>query len=146
VWAVVRSSFDANVFLDTYSAVIATFVFAFSIISFGFKFGETAASFRECYLRLQKLYESSEGEAKLSAEYHEILGGYGNHAERDYESFVLSRTLFDNKSIWDRRGNAIDWNPWMLAKWILRTGLYWALTSAFIVLGAVPYVIVFKPL
>jgi len=74
-WAVVHTTTTADPFLDTYTALISVFVFAFSIITFGFRFGETSVLYRECYLRLQKLLDCENDPEKLVCQYHETLGG-----------------------------------------------------------------------
>jgi len=132
--------------LDTYTAVLSVFVFAFSIITFGFRFGETATLHRECYLRLQKLHDEKIDAEKLTSQYHEILSAYSNHNDRDYESLVIERTLLNGRKVWGKDGREINWTGSMLVKLVLRTTAFWLITVAFLLLGSVPYLLIFKKL
>lgn len=145
-WAVIRGSQSSSVILDTYTAVLSVFVFAFSIITFGFRFGETATLHRECYLRLQKLHDSEVDAEKLTSLYHEILSAYSNHADSDFESLVLEKTLLNHRRVWGKDGREINWTTSMLIKSILRATIFWLTTAAFFLLGLVPYLLIFKTL
>jgi len=143
-WATIRSSQPPSPMLDTYAAVISGLVFAFSIITFGFRFGETAASYRDCYLRLQKLHDSENDPAILNREYHEILAGCNNQGEQDFDDLVLSRTLFVKRHLRGKDGREITWTGWMLARSALRFIIFWGAACALFALGLYPYLIVFK--
>ena len=143
-WAVVRTSQPSDVLLDTYSAILSAFVFAISIIVFGFRFGETAALHRECYLRLQKLHDSESEPAKLTREYHEILGAYGNHNDTDFEALIIDRTLLNNRKVWGKDGREITWSVAMVAKYVIRKIALWSIAVTFFILGLVPYLLIFK--
>jgi hypothetical protein len=146
VWATVRSSQHNTVLLDTYTAIISAFVFAFSIIIFGFKFGERAALHRECYLRLQKLLDSEMDAEKLTNQYHEILGAYQNHNNCDYDALIIERTLYNNKWVRDRNGKDVKWTRWMITRHLFRTIIFWLGATAIFLLGIMPYILILKPL
>lgn len=143
-WAVVRNSQHPSLLLDTYTAVLSVLVFALSIITFGFRFGEVAASHRECYLRLQKLHDCETNPSTLAAEYHEILGAYGNHSDRDFETLILERTLFGHRRVQGKDGQQIPWTGVMLMKATFRVVTFWLIVSIFFALGLVPYYLIFK--
>ena len=143
-WAVVRSSQASSVVLDTYTAVLSVFVFAFSIITFGFRFGETATLHRECYLRLQKLHDRAVDAETLTSQYHEILGAYSNHNDCDFESLVLEKTLLNRRKMWGKDGQEINWTFSMLGTFVLRKIAFWLIAVAFFLLGSVPYFLIFK--
>ncbi len=124
-WSVVRGSITVTAPLDTYAAILSVFVFAFSVIIFGFSFGETAAQHRECYLKLQKLQDSKLDDDEINRQYHEILGGYGNHNSWDYDTLILDRTLYRRHDMWDRNGQKIAWTWPMLAKHLTFFLAYW---------------------
>lgn len=143
-WAVVHNSAAPNVFLDTYTALISVFVFAFSIITFGFRFGETAVLHRECYLRLQKLHDSQDTEEKVISQYHEILAGYANQGDSDFNTLVIQRTLFTKREIRGGDGQPIVWTNAMLGGFLARKATFWLGVLVVFVLGAVPYYVIFK--
>jgi len=65
-----------------------------SLLIFGFKFGETAASHRSCYLALQKLRASMQQDhTSLERDYIDILGHYPNHTNGDYMRLAVSNVL-----------------------------------------------------
>lgn len=142
-WAVVHANTTPNVFLDTYTALVSVFVFAFSIITFGFRFGETAVLYRECYLRLQKLHDCGDGEAEVISQYHEILGGYANHSDADFETLVIQRTCLTKREIRGGDGKLIVWTRSMLVSFIVRNAAFWLSALAIFALGAVPYYVIF---
>lgn len=141
-WAVVRGSITQATGLDIYTAILSVFVFAFSVIIFGFHFGETAAQHRECYLRLQKLHDGEQDERELNRLYHEILGGYSNHNSWDFESLILNRTLYSKRKLWDKDGNEIAWTWPMLAKHIALWLSFWSTVLAMFLLGLGTYYLI----
>lgn len=141
-WSVVRSTITSTAHLDIYTAILSVFVFAFSVVIFGFRFGETAAQHRECYLRLQRLHDGSFTDEELTRQYHESLASYGNHSDWDYESLILDRTLFSSRKIWARDGQDITWTTYMLAKHVLLSGMFWFFTIATFVLGLGTYYLI----
>jgi hypothetical protein len=143
-WVVIRGSQSPSAALDTYTAVLSVFVFAISIIVFGFRFGETATLHRECYLRLQKLYDSEPDAELLTGKYHEILGAYSNHADKDFEALVIEKTLLHHRKMWGKDGEQINWTSSMLVKFVLRATTFWLLTIILFLLGLMPYLLVFK--
>ncbi|MGA7673961.1 MAG: SLATT domain-containing protein [Rhizomicrobium sp.] len=144
--AVTRCQLQTSTFVDTYTAVLSTFVFAFSIIVFGFRFGETAVLFRECYLRLQKLHDSNLDPEAMTSAYHEILGAYGNHDDWDYESLVIRKTYLEKEELHHKDGSKVIWTRPMLAKHFLLSGAFWAVVVVLFLLGSVPYVLLFSNL
>ena len=145
-WAVVHTSAAPNAFLDTYTALVSVFVFAFSIITFGFRFGETAVLHRECYLRLQKLHDCGDTEQDVISQYHEILAGYANQGDNDFDALVIQRTLLTKREIRGGDGNPIVWTGAMLAGFLIRHAAFWLSALAVFTLGAFPYYVIFQHL
>jgi hypothetical protein len=148
-WSVVRSSVENGALIDLYSAILSVFVFAFSVIVFGFKFGEGAAQHRECYLRLQKLLDSGASSDEFTQQYHEILAGYGNHGSWDYESVVLSLTLFNKREGQERAlqgkdGSSIVWSWVMLLKHVIFGLVFWAACAGVFALGLYTFVLIYS--
>lgn len=108
---------------DQITLCISLSIFAASLISYGFRFGETAAQFRECYLRLQELEHQALSEAETAKRYFEILGSCPNHSTADYGRFVVEMTFLTNKSI--KSGpDTISWTGVMLITTMLRVVLF----------------------
>lgn len=95
-----------------------------SLLIFGFKFGETAAKHRSCYLDLQKL---------RATEYHdhfekekafiELLGYYPNHTYGDYMRLAVSNICVPVQNLESPPGNKIHLGRWerfvYAAGWLL---------------------------
>lgn len=143
-WSIVHRSQPPGTLLDTYTAVLSVFVFAISIVIFGFRFGETAALCRECYLRLQKLHASSLSLQDITNQYHEILGAYENHDKKDFERLIMERTLWGSRDLWSSDGKKITWSCPMLLSYALRFTTFWLATLLLFLLGLVPYLMIFK--
>jgi hypothetical protein len=141
-WAVVHTTTAANPFLDTYTALISVFVFAFSIITFGFRFGETSVLYRECYLRLQKSLDCEKDAEKLVCQYHEILGGYANHDDKDFDTLVIQRTLLTKREIRGGDGKNVAWTGAMLTRFSVRNIAFWLGAFGVFCLGLVPYYVI----
>lgn len=84
-----------------------------SLLIFGFKFGETAANHRSCYLALQKLRASGEQESrKQEVAYIEVLGHYPNHTTGDYMRLAMSNILCDEQNLKSSNGDAVRLGWW----------------------------------
>jgi len=71
------------------SLVISVLTFGLSLVIYGFKFEESARVHRDCYLRMQSLYQSAEPDAKKLDDYRILLDHYPNHATKDYEELLF---------------------------------------------------------
>lgn len=128
--------------LSQINTVIALFLFATSLIVYGFKFEETARLHRECYLRLQELFSSKFSEDEKIEHYNRILLAYPNHAERDYESLVVRRTLLNNADMSNSKG-PVTYSVTMLISWIARGIGFWTFVAALVL---IPIYLLFLPL
>jgi hypothetical protein len=100
-----------------------------SLLIFGFKFGETAANHRSCYLALQKLRATKHDDhLSLERDYIEILGHYPNHTHGDYMRLAVSnilRAMQDlesppgKKVTFDRWDRLVYFSGWILARFSL---------------------------
>ena len=99
--------------------ILALFLFATSLIIYGFKFSEMANKHRDCYLKLQGLEQDFDHQSDPGSAYQEILSCYPNHAQRDFEDLVLARTCF-GKSNLQSGEKEITWTISMLLKKIIR--------------------------
>lgn len=79
-----------------------------SLLVFGFKFGETAAQHRDCYLGLQRLrLHPAQSENELNEKYIDTLSYYPNHSTNDYLAVVITNILFEKQSLNDSTGDPI---------------------------------------
>lgn len=112
---------------DQITICISLAIFAASLISYGFRFGETAAQFRECYLRLQQLEHQALDDAEIAERYFEILGSCPNHSTADYGRFVVEMTFYKKKPI-QSGPDKISWTWMMLLTFVLRTSFFYIFT------------------
>lgn len=108
-----------------------------SLLIFGFKFGETAANHRSCYLSLQKLRAGPETDHhKLEEAYIEILGHYPNHTTGDYMRLAISNMLKDEQRLESPDGSKVEIGWWQR----LSYSLTWALSRIlFIAFAVMPF-------
>lgn len=130
--SIFSDSLPINIPTDKYTIVLSVLVLVFSIIIFGFRFGQGATLHRECYLRLDRLRDRQSSAKELQQEYHEILSAYPNHSSLDYEKLILDRTLFNKVGMTDSLGKPLKWTFPMLLKYLF----------SFIVLWSIPFLIV----
>lgn len=71
---------------------LAILTLSISLIIFGFKFGETAAQHRSCYLELQKLMGSDHGE-DLNRRFIETIANVPNHSTMDYLKLAIAHPM-----------------------------------------------------
>lgn len=111
-----------------------------SLLIFGFKFGETAANHRSCYLALQKLRAKSE---ELSQEkeqaYIEVLGHYPNHTTGDYMRLAVSDIFRAEQKLKLPNGNAVQLSFWRRLSYAMSWLIARLLLVAFAVL---PFIVV----
>lgn len=130
--SVFADNFPTSAPIAKYTIVLSILVLVFSVIVFGFRFGQSATLHRECYLRLDKLRDKNLSAEELQQEYHEILSAYPNHSSLDYEKLILDRTLFSKAGMTDSLGTSLSWTLPMLVKYAF----------SFLVLWSIPIVII----
>lgn len=120
-----------------------------SLLIFGFKFGETAAKHRSCYLSLQKLRATTQlDEETLNTKYVDILGHHPNHTSGDYMRLAISDLLQAQQALESPIGTKLCISWWQRSiyacTWILaRLALAAFAAMPFILVG---YGIDFKSL
>jgi hypothetical protein len=126
--------------VDTIAIILSILLFGASLIFYGFKFEEKAASFRECYLALQKITQGQASPATKMREYHKILAHYPNHHDRDHNRFVFERWQA-GKTLRDAEGDIpVTWSLILggyfrlISKWLAVTiAIAWPLIVAIVV-------------
>jgi hypothetical protein len=95
----------------------STCTLSISLLIFGFKFGETAAQHRSCYLDLQKLrvvkedsVVDADADAKLNIKYIDTLGYYPNHSTGDYLSVTISNIFSAEQDLKDPSGHPLKFS------------------------------------
>lgn len=105
-----------------------------SLLIFGFKFGETAANHRSCYLSLQKLRGSAETDPhKLEEAYIKVLGHHPNHTTGDYMRLAISDIFGDEQSLMSPDGKKVRIGWWRR----LSYALSWALSRVLLVVFSI---------
>jgi len=84
-----------------------------SLLIFGFKFGETAANHRSCYLSLQKLRANTNRDSEtLNTNYIDILGHHPNHTPGDYMRLAVKNILCSEQILESPVGKKIKLGLW----------------------------------
>ncbi|MFZ2469318.1 MAG: SLATT domain-containing protein [Parvibaculum sedimenti] len=109
-------------------------VFSLSLVLYGFHFSETADKHRECYLKLQGLYDGG-NPPELAAKYDEIKHQYPNHSPRDYRDLIVE-TVLNGHSPVTRPGTAEKVSPtcWQYMDYLARK-------VSFVVIGYVIHLV-----
>lgn len=87
--------------------LLATLVFALSLVLYGFQYKEKGARHRECYLKLQALYDKRDVVPDLAGAYNSIRETYANHSDRDYSDLLVENATIRKKPIKDATGNEL---------------------------------------
>ncbi len=107
------------------SAVVSMAIFAMTLFIYGQRYSERADQFRECYLKLQRLYQSKMNIAAKMNKYSDILSLYENQSDHDFNEMQFSSWL-RRKELKDSKGVlTISWPTIFLvtAKRIGRIGI-----------------------
>lgn len=96
-----------------------------SLVASGFRLESRAASFRECYLKLQQLHDRDmELQTKKDA-YRDLLFDFPNHTPADYADMLIEQTLFGQKELTSGT-QKISWNGYVLAFYLMRRTFYYS--------------------
>ncbi|RJF79327.1 SLATT domain-containing protein [Azospirillum cavernae] len=117
--------------LSKINVAFSLLIFGSSLLVYGFKFGETAAKHRECYLKLQRLLDSNKDDEDNFEKYHDILENYPNQSDRDYYDFVFERYRKRKEPIL-RPGTDVEIVPsfWVCASYLCRKFLFFIFCRA----------------
>jgi len=103
--------------------ILSIFVFGLSLIIPGLAFDERAVRHRECYLRLQRLRGTDLPDAEKTEKYHDILEGYPNHQDIDWDVMMVT-SKWRGQSLENNAGPIIAtrWQFWKVV--LYRVGIY----------------------
>lgn len=110
------------------TAILSVAVLATSIFLSSRNFSIRAAGFRDCYLKLQKIYWSKASPDEKAEIYATTLPLFENHLQRDHE-WVLFQSFIFKKPLADARG-AVAVSGLVIAKCVAMTILRWVATFA----------------
>ncbi len=147
LFSVILSIFD-DFYVNPYPALndinlaSSVVVLIASLVAAGFRLEARASAFRECYLKLQSLYDEELADHEKRTKYREIMMDFPNHTPKDYTDLLVNHIMLENKTL--RSGDSkLDYNCLMAASFFSRAILYWGLVS-FLFLA--PLVILILPL
>lgn len=134
LWIIVLSIYDLKATSDNENTVglvvLSVIVFALSLVVPGLALEEKASRHRECYLRLQRLEaDSLQADTKLQR-YFDILEGYPNHSDLDWDLMLVSAAM-RKEQLTNSRG-LVQASCWQWMKAIFYYALsYLAVVAAF---------------
>ncbi|WP_156932757.1 SLATT domain-containing protein [Rhizobium sp. IBUN] len=128
--------------LEEINLSASVIVLVASLVAGGFRFESRANTFRECYLKLQKLESKNLPPDERLTQYTEILDIYPNHSNRDYYDLIINHTYWEGKEL---KIGEKPLNPtlYMWLSYISRRIFYYASVT---VLFAVPLIFLAWPL
>lgn len=113
------------------SIVLSASILCASLVVWGLGFGEKARDHRDCYLALQKLYDSDMESGEKKAAYQDILDRYPNHSDLDYERFIFRKAWIESALIETARG-PIKMGLARAAKYLVRELLVWVVGAVLV--------------
>ena len=91
------------------SLVMAVMTFGLSLVIYGFKFEDSARTHRDCYLKMQSIFQSTEPDQSKLHEYRKLLEHFPNHATRDYRQLLFNGWRA-GALVTDTQGNAVPFD------------------------------------
>lgn len=100
-----------------------------SLVAGGFRFETSAAFYRECYLKLQKLHSENLPPSEKTQKYNEILWDYPNHSNNDYYDFLVGHICLERKNL--KNGDyELKYTSYMLLSYCFRRIIYYGMLAA----------------
>lgn len=112
--------------LNLASAVV---VLVASLVAGGFRLEARASSFRECYLKLQKLYDEDLPDNEKKLRYRDILFDFPNHSNHDYTDLLVNHMVLEGKKL-TNNGTVLEWTLFQFLSFFGRRVLYWFVVLA----------------
>ncbi|WP_346897587.1 SLATT domain-containing protein [uncultured Roseibium sp.] len=110
-----------------------------SLVAAGFRLQDKASAFRECYLKLQSLYDEELSDQEKKGKYREIMMDFPNHAPKDYADLLVNHIFLEGKSL-TSGGKELKYTKIMFVSFFLRAALYWGML-AILFLGPVLFLL-----
>jgi capsule polysaccharide modification protein KpsS len=112
--------------LDQINLAASVIVLVASLVAAGFRLEARAASFRECYLKLQRLYDEALADDEKKLKYRDILMDFSNHSPHDYKDLIVNHTVLEGKSL-SIDGKDLTHTYPMMCSWLARGAFYYGL-------------------
>ncbi|WP_416409024.1 SLATT domain-containing protein [Agrobacterium rosae] len=112
-----------------------------SLVAGGFRLEARASSFRECYLKLQKLYDEDLPDKEKKLRYRDVLFDFPNHSNHDYTDLLVNHMVLEGKKLVNN-GTPLQWTWFQFLSFFGRRVVYWLVVSA---LFLVPVAFLFWP-
>ncbi|WP_278985793.1 SLATT domain-containing protein [Sphingobium yanoikuyae] len=74
--------------------VMSVLTFGLSLIIYGLRFDDLARIHRECYISMQRVYQSQESDDVKLERYSSLLEHYPNHSDSDYDDLLFDAWRF----------------------------------------------------
>ncbi len=100
-----------------------------SLVAGGFRLEARASSFRECYLKLQKLYDEDLPDNEKKLRYRDILFDFPNHSNHDYTDLLVNHMVLEGKKL-TNNGIVLEWTLFQFLSFFGRGVLYWLVVLA----------------
>jgi len=138
----------SNKFEIYYSSMISVaasvLIFSLSLFIYGERYSERADQFRNCYLKLKSLYETTLDVDKKMQIYAEILNQYENQSDKDYDEMLFDAYL-RNQQLRNAK-EVVRITFVVFVKIFFRRIIYITLTFAFFVAPVVAGILLIHPL
>lgn len=126
---------------DKFIVCLSIIVFSLSIGNYVFRFFERAQSYRDCYLRLQKLFDCELPRKELAELYHNILSQFANHADRDYDDLIVRTVSLKKQTVLSSEGKPIIPTRFTTFMFFVRHTTYYVFYICVFLLPLAPYLI-----
>lgn len=93
------ASGQSNALSDNVFLFLSVCTLSLSLLIFGFRFGETAAQHRACYLSLHKLRFENHTPESLSAAYVGTIGSLPNHTTTDFLNLAIDDLFSEQQKL-----------------------------------------------
>lgn len=104
---------------------LSVFTLALSLLIFGFKFGETAAQHRTCYLALQKLRFENHTAEELNNKYVSTIGNLPNHTTQDFLNVAISNVFSRTQEMSSAEGRRYEFSHFSRLRFVLTHIMIW---------------------
>ncbi|MBB3412065.1 hypothetical protein FHT87_006035 [Rhizobium sp. BK316] len=125
--------------LDKINLSASVVVLVASLVAAGFRLEARASAFRECYLKLQSLYDEELPESDKKKKYREIMMDFPNHSPRDYTDLLVNHIMLEGKTL-SSGTKTLVYTTAMAISFFARATLYWMLL-ALLFLGPVIFLL-----
>lgn len=118
--------------IDEINLASSVVVLVASLVAAGFRLEARASVFRECYLKLQTLYDEELADQDKKMKYREIMDDFPNHTPRDYADLLVNHIALEGKKL-TNGADQLDYTSFMMLSFLFRFALYWSLVTVLFV-------------